>query len=119
MIIPRGKIDNGSISNATWLSKGHADAIVARAKTITEDPDRKERLEKQECPICFKGNRIGGQAITTKECDHCGTEMTFANTNTDRLCLACAKSLGVCKHCSADIDLKQRRKLWIKPKEPA
>lgn len=114
MKIPKLPFDNSRVANQTWVQRSHADAIIARAKTITEDSGRQFRLEVQECPICWENGKVGGTACTTKECDLCGVEMRFGNTCYDRLCLTCAKSIGVCRHCGADIDLKQRKKLWIK-----
>lgn len=80
-------------------------------RNIVEDSERRERLKKQECPLCFYESRIGGQAITQTECSICGKEMTHGNTNIDCLCKECAKDKRLCKHCGSDIDLKHRRKI--------
>ena len=116
-VIPKSPLNNSRIMSATHYATERAAYYAERAKTIAEDPERAERLTQMECQICWKQPKVGGCMCTTKECDQCGTEMRFGSTNTDHLCLACAKSLGVCKHCLADIDLKQRRKLWIKKGE--
>ena len=61
--------------------------ILNGYKRVIEDLDRKERLKKQECQVCYYGSRIGGAAMTTSECGVCGQEMLFGNTNTDILCI--------------------------------
>ena len=47
---------------------------------------------------------IAGQAFWTKNCANCGKEMDFPTTDTDDLCLQCAKELDCCKHCGAKMD---------------
>lgn len=108
------KISNGAIINATLSAKEYADSLIEKAKMIAEDPDRKERLEACECPVCWKNGRIGGSVCTPVICATCDTVLYSGNTCVDAMCLQCAKKIGVCKRCCADLDLKQRRKLWIK-----
>lgn len=103
-------IDRCSIDNATARAKHYADVAVERARQVTEDHERAERLAACECPMCYKGSRIGGAAMTRSLCGICCTEMVFGNTCTDNLCLECAKSNLLCKRCGGDIDMKIRRK---------
>lgn len=85
--------------------------ILEEYKCVIDDPERTDRLEDQQCQVCYYGSRIGGAAITTTECGICGVEMTFGNTNVDILCERCAREKNVCKHCGADMEYKNRRKL--------
>lgn len=77
---------------------------------VTADANRSQRLKAQECIICYGGSRIGGAACTRWTCAFCGKSGFGGNTNVDVLCIDCAKAAGLCKHCGADIDLKNRRK---------
>ena len=77
---------------------------------MVEDPEYKVRREKQECVVCYYLPRIGGAMITTAECPLCGVKIHSGSTNIDLLCANCAKVHRLCKHCGADIELKQRRK---------
>ena len=110
MIIHRRIIDLASIERANSQNRGDVDHYVERTEMMTKDPERKERLAKQECVVCYKAGRLGGAAMTTALCGICAKEMYFGNTNTDALCPECAKAAGLCRHCGADIDLKNRRK---------
>lgn len=77
-----------------------------------EDIDKKTRLLRQECSICYYvDSRIGGSSITDTNCSLCQSEMSFGNTNVDILCRTCAKEKRLCVHCGSDINLKHRRKL--------
>ena len=65
--------------------------------------------------MCFGGSRIGGAAMTRWTCAFCGKQAWCGNTAVDVLCHDCAAEHGLCKHCGADIDLKNRR-VWNLPK---
>lgn len=110
-------VDNLGISNRTYTQRYYADEIVKRAAIIAGDTKRTERLAKCECVLCFTSGRVGGAMCTTTICGLCDEVLHFGSTCTDVLCPECAKKHGLCKHCGGDIDLKQRRKPWIKPKE--
>jgi hypothetical protein len=109
----RRKIDNCTISNTTYTMAECAKSIVERAKKITEDPDRKQRLEVSECVMCHTSGRVGGSMSTTVLCAFCDKELHFGSTCVDVCCLDCAKQYNLCKHCGSDIDLKQRRKMRV------
>lgn len=72
--------------------------------------DHTARREAQECVMCFGESRIGGAALTARQCAHCDATLYSGNTNVDVLCVDCARRAQLCKHCGADIDLKNRRK---------
>jgi hypothetical protein len=85
---------------------------IQQAEEATKDARKSERMKRHECKVCFYlyPDRIGGSAITTQPCACCEVEMDFCNTNTDKLCLACAQKHKLCRHCMADIELRSRRK---------
>lgn len=93
-----------------------AKAAVERYTRVVSDPDQAERLAKNECVICFYADgRIGGAAMTTAMCGVCKTPMHYGNTCTDAVCDGCAKRLGICHHCGADMRLVMRRKWEAAP----
>jgi len=108
---PKPTINNRTVEMSTYTGKERVRFYEAAANNCRDDPKKKERREAQQCVLCFyvKG-RIGGNVGTYSECGNCGTELQCGNTNIDVLCKPCAKSLGLCVHCGADIDLKHRRK---------
>lgn len=78
---------------------------------ILEDPERESRLENQECVLCHYDSKVGGAAMTSSTCGLCETEIHSGNTNIDKLCKECAVKHKLCKHCGADIEYKNRKKL--------
>jgi len=81
------------------------------AKRLIEDAEKDERKQKQECVVCYFSKRVGGAMTTKVECAYCDRVMTFGNTCTDVMCIDCARKRRLCKHCGADIELKNRRKI--------
>lgn len=107
----KNKIDIPRIVNGTHFARKRMDKTISLADKFKNDPDKKERHKKQECPVCFYiDSRIGGAMMTTVICATCDEVMRFSSTNTDLLCLKCAKRMGLCKHCGSDVDVKKRRK---------
>lgn len=96
-----------SCQNVTAIQKHY----LEHCKEVVEDSKQSERLDEQECVVCFYSSRVGGSAITYHMCERCGKEMSFSNTCVDILCEECASEMGVCKHCGADMEMKIRRKL--------
>ncbi len=106
------KIENKTLTlddvkHRTWMQKGRLEHF----QKIVNDTDKKNRLENQECVCCHYDSKMGGAAMTKTNCSMCEKEMHFGSTSIDRLCKECAKEHGLCKHCGADMDYKQRRKL--------
>lgn len=105
------KIDIQKIVNHTHFVKVRMENTISLADKFKNDPDKKERHKKQECPVCFYiDSRIGGAMMTTVQCATCDEAMQYGSTCTDLLCLKCAKKMGLCRHCGSDIDVKKRRK---------
>jgi len=99
------------MASASHYSGEHVKVAIELAKKLEADPDKKKRLQAQECKSCFYVlGKLGCAAMTSRECSCCGKDMMFGSTCTDALCLDCAKKHGLCKHCGGDIDMKQRRK---------
>ena len=103
-------IDRAYIERRNFDHKDRIRHYKGWLERVTEDSRRKQRLAEQECVICFEGSRIGGSAVTKWTCAFCGKQGWAGNTAVDVLCQDCATEHGLCKHCGADIDLKNRRK---------
>jgi hypothetical protein len=105
-------IDFYKVINRTSINKERVNNVISFAEKFKNDPDKKERLDKQECLVCFyQDKRAGGAAMVDTECGYCKKPMTFSSTCVDVLCHDCAVKLGLCHHCGADINLENRRKL--------
>lgn len=94
-----------------YRANDQAKAVLEHARKVYLDPDRVERKELRLCISCYHGGHQGGSMCTTVECAGCSTLLHSSNTYVDALCSECAKRRGCCKHCGADIHLKDRRKL--------
>ncbi len=112
MKIPKGNLNKRKVFQATVQGKQYTEQALLSAKKLSTDEERTERLNECLCLSCFylRRVRIGGAAMTSKECATCDTVMQFSSTATDMLCPPCAKENALCKRCGADIELKQRRK---------
>jgi hypothetical protein len=115
MIERKQVTDNVSVQRATFLAKEHVEDLVRRAEMLNMDAGKEDRLKKCLCLSCYYvfTSRIGGAAITTRACGVCGNLETYSSTNTDALCIACAKVEELCKHCGGDMKLRVRR-IWRK-----
>lgn len=102
----------GNITGATERAKARVNDLISLAEDVKNDTKKKERLEKHECKACFYFSRIGGAAITKRPCMSCGNEMIYGSTNTDVLCIECARNHVLCKHCGGDLEMINRRKKW-------
>lgn len=98
----------------TERAKARIAELKRRHEDIEGDARKGERLAAQECKGCHYFQRIGGAAITKQPCMCCGKEQTYGSTNTDALCMDCAKANDLCKHCGGDIELRARRRTWPK-----
>ncbi len=107
------KIDAERVQFATHFSRQSLESWLRNAERAWLDYDREEREKVQQCRYCYyaRESRIGGCALTDKDCDHCGETQHYGSTATDPLCLPCAAKLKLCIRCCADITLANRRKL--------
>lgn len=109
----RRRRQNIDMSTIAWANQRHHESIKhwrQRLKAVDEDPKKAERLDASECVMCFEQPRIGGAAMTFWQCAFCDEQLNSGSTNIDVMCIRCAKSAGLCKHCGADLNLKNKRK---------
>lgn len=106
MHLDKKNIDLVSVQWATSSQQSYLEFC----KKVIEDKDKKERLEKCECQVCYFKSRIGGAALSQRPCGLCEEIIHAGNTCVDVLCKECAKKHRLCKRCGATIDLKNRRK---------
>ena len=95
-----------TVLNATATARGYRESC----RKVVEDPERAERLAKPECVLCHYYFSHAGVGIKKDECGLCGKEMR-GSSNMDLLCPECAREHRLCRHCGADLELKNRRKL--------
>lgn len=100
---------------ATERAKRHVQRQLDLAKEVAEDTRKEERLKAQLCKSCFYSARIGGAAMTTRPCMCCGDDEMYSSTATDVLCLDCARTHGLCKHCGGDLEMRVGRRNWPGP----
>lgn len=105
--------------DASYFSSSRVTNAMEFARKLVDDPDRAERTAKQSCKACYYFTQIGGAAITTRPCMCCGKDQIYGSTNTDALCLDCAKNHDLCKKCGGDIKMNSRRRNWPKPERKA
>lgn len=105
--IGRSKVDLLSVANRTFTNRFRLDHY----RRVLDDPERDARREAQQCVCCHYGGRIGGAMMTRQQCALCDEVMRFGSTSVDVLCLECARRHRLCRHCGADVEGKQRRKL--------
>ena len=97
---------------ATETARRYKKELIDRCEEIKNDKRKHERLESNECAWCFYNARIGCSAMTEQACMCCGEKVLYGSTNTDALCIKCAKENQLCKHCGGDVDMRSRRKEW-------
>jgi hypothetical protein len=103
---------------ASSRSHSYLRDLLERARRAEQDVDRQARLAKGFCVSChYVIGRIGGAAMTSQPCACCLAPQMYASTNTDALCLPCAKEHSLCKHCGGDLDMRERRRNWPEPRK--
>ena len=105
-------IDQVSVYSATDFANCLGQDYVEASLRWMRDPEQKERRKAGECKTCYyiHHSRMGGAAMTTRPCGICHMPVTYSSTNTDKLCMDCAQTHQLCKHCGADVLLRPRRK---------
>ena len=106
------RVDAVSISRATEMANYIAKESIRHTTEYMADSQKEKRLQDGECKTCFyfRSGRIGGAAMTTSNCEVCNKEMSFGNTNVDRICPSCSKEHSLCVRCGGDILMRVRRK---------
>jgi hypothetical protein len=105
-----------AMSNASFISLKRVDKTLELAKTLAEDSEHTQRLAAQLCMACHYFPRMAGQAFTDQPCACCHALQTYSTTDTDALCLPCAKEGSLCKHCGGDLGMDAGRNTWPEPK---
>jgi hypothetical protein len=108
-------MNKGNMIVATEKAKARVNAWIQKAAEVQDDARRKERIKRHECKACFYIDRLGGAAMTTRPCMGCGKDEMYGSTNTDVLCMNCARTHELCKHCGGDREIRVRRKEWPEP----
>lgn len=104
-------VDQVSVTRATSDAISYKDDILRRALVAVTDPDKKQRLEKCQCIRCYYlVSRIGCSAMTDQPCGICRVNQLYGSSCTDVLCMKCAQTHDLCKHCGGDVHMRPRRK---------
>lgn len=94
---------------ATGWARARMAGWLRLAQEVSEDARKDERLARHECKACFYPTRVGGAAMTHRDCMRCGVSQIYNSTVTDVLCLSCATELDLCKHCGGDLEMRAER----------
>jgi hypothetical protein len=97
------------IYSQTCSTKGWMKEFLDLAHKRINDPHKQERIKQLNCVYCYYSGKWGGSRMTNVSCHICNDELMFGSTCVDRLCSACAFTYFLCKHCGADLELKNRR----------
>lgn len=104
MKYPAAELNDRSIELATASARRRVEGTLKLAEKLTSDPDKAKRSEDSLCKACYYFTGIGGAAMTLRPCADCGEEQMYGSTDTDMLCLSCAKKRSLCKHCGGRLD---------------
>jgi hypothetical protein len=106
----RHVVDRSYIERSNADAKHRLNYMRKFVEQCDTDPDRQRRRDAGVCRICwYQKSRIGGAAVTMRQCAFCHDVCHSGNTNVDVLCKACAVSYGLCSHCGADIEYVNKR----------
>jgi hypothetical protein len=115
----RKQIDLCTVENQNSFHRYWINYTTETLDRIKSDADKRRRHENQECQLCFyRTGVMACAAMTQAQCGLCDEIVRSGNSNIDALCKGCAKEYGLCKHCGADIDLKNHRNRVIPKPTP-
>ena len=106
------EFDRYLLVSRTEMARRRVDGAIQLARDLGNDSDKEARILKQRCKACHYFSRMAGQAFTSQPCAACGTSQTYSSTNTDVLCMDCAKRHDLCKHCGGDLEMRAGRRNW-------
>ncbi|MBM5783156.1 MAG: hypothetical protein FJ368_07055 [Pelagibacterales bacterium] len=110
----RSKLDNSDISIRNGGKLDYIKKTLQLAKNLQEDPQKQERIKNCTCLVCwYRSGGMHTNSFVHTNCKSCNKDLQFVNSNTDEVCIDCAKEHKLCKHCGADIEYKERRKQRI------
>lgn len=115
----RQVVDYPTIEHSNYLHLNRIDHYRKILAAVDLDPDKRRRHDVAECALCFyQQGRMAGAAFTTRQCAFCDEELKSGSTDVNVMCLKCAVITGLCKHCGADVDYKNKRKRSLPDKAP-
>lgn len=97
---------NDANNNTRW-NASRVESLRKQLAKFELDTNEDDRIFDWLCKTCYYIRLSGGvslQAFHFNDCEFCGTEQTFANSDTRKVCLACAQQYSVCRNCMGDID---------------
>lgn len=96
-----------SIKDDSARAQQQIEETILAAERLKSDIDQTTRLSEKKCRRCYylRKVRIGGAAITERDCGSCGVTMTFGSTATDVICKNCATKLELCMQCGSRLDV--------------
>jgi hypothetical protein len=109
---PAPKFDRMLLLTATGRANRRCADAIELARKLLDDTDRKARLAAQRCKSCFYFRSMGSASCTSQPCACCAKPEGYGSTNTDVLCLACAKEHSLCKKCGGDLEMRELRRKW-------
>jgi NADH pyrophosphatase NudC (nudix superfamily) len=99
------KWDEGMIEYKTYYNQHRVEDMREKLVEYDNDVEHTERIDNQVCKVChYISDHIAFQAFTDTYCGICGKKMTFCDSDTDKVCLSCARIHGLCKHCGGRMD---------------
>jgi hypothetical protein len=78
---------------------------------IKHDEEKDRRILLSECPYCFYGVFMAGQAFTDFSCKICDKAERHFNTNIPIICNECATKYNLCIQCGCDMNYDINREL--------
>ena len=95
---------------ATMTSSSRLRSLVKKVGDAYADSKAKVRRQQHECRTCFyiDSGGIVCRAFTTYVCAGCKQEDKYPSTGVPVLCMACAETYELCRHCCADLECRER-----------
>jgi hypothetical protein len=113
MQAPKKVLDRVALVRAASDGFHRMQSTINLARKYETDPDWDQRRCAALCQVHFyAGLGMGGAAMTKFTCSICDKEQWSGSTNVDVLCSECAHMHTLCRHCGADLDLRDRRRKY-------
>jgi len=95
-----------NIESVDYFNRKKYEKLKIKVMNYENDLLKNNRLKEQKCKSCtyINNDLISMSAFTTENCYICNKEITFACSDTDKLCLDCAQGNNLCKKCGGTID---------------
>lgn len=107
------QMTNANLLAATKRAQRQVQSWLQQAQDVQNDVRKDERLARHFCAACFYRQWfMAGAAMTHQPCMCCGENQLYGSTRTDALCLPCATTASLCKHCGGDLAMNTHRQDW-------